>query len=51
VFSSHLLAKQGRLVDVPQEMVSDNVTVEQLASYLKPVLTSAARGSLDAYCN
>ncbi len=46
-----MLAKQGRLVDVPQEMVNDNVTVEQLANYLKPILTVAAGGSLDAYRN
>ncbi|DBB06827.1 TPA: hypothetical protein ACH3X3_009487 [Trebouxia sp. C0006] len=49
VFSSHLLAKQGRLVDIPQEMVNDNTPVEQLAEYLEPILTAAAGGSLDAY--
>jgi len=46
VFRSHLLAKQGRLIDVPQEMA---ITVEQLADYMKPVLTAAAGGSLDVY--
>lgn len=49
VFRAHLLAKQGRLVDVPQEMASNAITVEQLADYLEPILTVAAGGSLDAY--
>ncbi|KAL0039257.1 hypothetical protein WJX79_000394 [Trebouxia sp. C0005] len=39
VFRAHLLAKQGRLVDVPQEMASNAITVEQLADYLEPILT------------
>ncbi len=49
MFRAHLLAQQGRLVDVPQEMGSNAITVEQLADYLKPILTAAAGGSLDAY--
>ncbi len=49
VFKSHLLAKQGRLVDIPQEMTSDVITVEQLAEYMEPILTAAAGGYLDAY--
>ena len=49
VFRAHLLAQQGRLVDVPHQMASNAVTVEQLADYLKPILTAAAGGSLDAY--
>ena len=49
VFRAHLLAQQGRLVDVPHQMASNAVTVEQLADYLKPLLTAAAGGSLDAY--
>ncbi len=49
VFNSHLLAKKGRLVDVPQEMANDTITVKQLADYLEPILTAAAGGSLDAY--
>ncbi len=44
-----MLAKQGRLVDIPHQMASNAVTVEQLADYLKPILTAAAGGSLDAY--
>ncbi len=44
------MAKQGRLVDVPHRMVSDVITVKQLAEYLEPILTAAAVGSLDAYC-
>ena len=48
MFRSHLLAKQGRLIDVPQEMA---ITVEQLADYMKPALTAAAGGSLDVYRN
>ncbi len=44
-----MLAKQGRLIDVPYQMTSDNITVEQLADYLEPILTAAAGGSLDAY--
>ncbi|KAL0053740.1 hypothetical protein WJX82_010190 [Trebouxia sp. C0006] len=44
VFKSHLLAKQGRLVDIPQEMTSDVITVEQLAEYMEPILTAAAGG-------
>ena len=51
MFSIHQLAKQGRLVDVPPEMINDTNTVKQLADYLKPVLTAAAGGSLDAYRN
>ncbi|DBA85694.1 TPA: hypothetical protein ACH3X1_005265 [Trebouxia sp. C0004] len=46
LFSTHLMAKQGQLVDVPQEMTSDIITVKQLADYLEPILTG---GSLDAY--
>ena len=49
VFKSHLLAKQGRLVDIPQEMTCDVIMVEQLADYLEPILTAAAGGYLDAY--
>ena len=49
VFSTHLLARQGQLVDVPLNMTSDIITVEQLADYLEPMLTAAAGGSLDAY--
>jgi len=45
----HLMAKQGRLVDVPRDMTSDIITVKQLADYLEPILTAAAGGSLDAY--
>ncbi len=48
MFRSHLLAKQGRLVDIPQQMAS-TVTVAQLAEYLEPILTAAAGGSLDPY--
>jgi len=43
------MARQGRLVDVPQKMTSDVVTVKQLADHLEPILTAAAGGSLDAY--
>ncbi len=43
------MAKQGRLVDVHQNMISDVITVKQLAEYLEPMLTAAAGGSLDAY--
>jgi len=50
VFSIHQLAEQGRLVDVPREMINKNITVAQLADYLEPALTAAAGGSLDAYC-
>jgi len=50
VFRSHLLGRQGRLIDVPYQMTSDNITVEQLAEYLEQILTAAAGGSLDAYC-
>ena len=49
MFRAHLLAQQGRLVDVPHQMASNAVSVEQLADYLKPILTAAAGGSLDAY--
>ncbi len=49
VFSTHLMAKQGLLVDVPREMTSDTITVKQLADYLEPILTAAAGGSLHAY--
>ncbi len=49
MFNSHLLAKQGRLVDVPQEMACDIITVKQLADYLEPILTAAAGAFLDAY--
>ncbi|DBA85715.1 TPA: hypothetical protein ACH3X1_005286 [Trebouxia sp. C0004] len=49
VFKTHLLAKQGRLVDVPQEMTSDIITVKQLADYLEPILTVAAGAPLDTY--
>ncbi|KAL0048592.1 hypothetical protein WJX82_006678 [Trebouxia sp. C0006] len=48
-FSAHLLAKQGRLVELPRQMTRDTMTVERLADYLKPILTAAAGGSLDAY--
>jgi len=51
VFSTHLTAKQGRLVDVPRSMTSDTTTVKQLADYLEPILTAAAGGSLNAYCS
>ncbi|DBA85699.1 hypothetical protein WJX77_011700 [Trebouxia sp. C0004] len=51
MFRYQLLAKEGRLVDVPQEMASDAITVEQLANYLEPILTAAAEGFLDAYRN
>ena len=51
MFSIHQLAKQGRLVDVPREMINKTITVKQLADYLEPVLTAAAGGSLDAYRN
>ncbi len=51
MFSTHQLAKQGRLVDVPREMISNTITVKQLAQYLERVLTGAAGGSLDAYRN
>ncbi len=43
------MAKQGRLVDVSHRMTNDNITVEQLADHLEPMLTAAAGGSLDAY--
>ncbi len=49
VFRTRLLAKQGRLVDVSLNMTSETTTVKQLADYLKPILTAAAGGSLDAY--
>ncbi|KAL0043079.1 hypothetical protein WJX79_008476 [Trebouxia sp. C0005] len=49
LFSTHELAKQGWLVDVHREMISNTITVKQLADYLKPVLTAAAGGSLNAY--
>ncbi|KAL0053198.1 hypothetical protein WJX82_002294 [Trebouxia sp. C0006] len=49
LFSIRLMAKQGRLVDVHQNMISDVITVKQLAEYLEPMLTAAAGGSLDAY--
>ena len=49
MFKAHLLAKQGRLVDVPQDMTNDIITVKQLADYLEPLLTAAAGGSLDTY--
>jgi len=50
-FRNHLLAKQGRLVDVFDKLTSDTITVKQLAEYLEPMLTAAAGGSLDAYRN
>ena len=50
LFSTHLMAKQGQLVDVPRKMTSDIITVKQLADYLEPILTVAAGGSLHAYC-
>ncbi len=43
------MAKQGRLVDVPHNMIGDILTAQQLAEYLEPILTAAAGGSLDAY--
>ncbi len=43
------MAKQGQLVDVPHNMISDIITVKQLADSLEPILTAAAGGSLDAY--
>ncbi len=49
MFSIHLMAKQGRLVDVPHKMTSGIITVKQLADHLEPILTAAAGGSLDAY--
>ncbi|KAL0053217.1 hypothetical protein WJX82_002617 [Trebouxia sp. C0006] len=49
VLSTHLMAKQGRLVDIPHKMTNGNTTVKQLADYLEPMLTAAAGGSLDAY--
>ncbi len=51
VFRSHLLAREGRLIDVPYQMTSDTITVDQMADYLEPMLTAAAGGSLDAYRN
>ena len=50
VFCTHLMAKQGRLVDIHHKMTIDTITVRQLADYLEPILTAAAGGSLDAYC-
>ena len=47
-FSTHLLAKEGRLVELPHELTNDTVTVKQLADYLEPILTAAAGGSLNA---
>jgi len=49
VFRTRLLAKQGRLVDVSLNTTSETTTVKQLADNLKPILTAAAGGSLDAY--
>ena len=49
MFRSHLLGREGRLIDVSHNMTGDSVTVEQLADYLEPILTAAAGGSLDAY--
>ncbi|DBA82369.1 TPA: hypothetical protein ACH3X2_000625 [Trebouxia sp. C0005] len=49
MFRIHLLAKQGRLVDVPHDMTCDPITVQQLADHLEPILTAAAGGSLNAY--
>jgi len=49
VFSTHLMAKQGQLVDIPYKMTSDTITVKQLADHLEPILTATAGGSLDAY--
>jgi hypothetical protein len=49
VFRTHMLAKQGRLVDVALKTTSDITTVKQLADHLEPILTAAAGGSLDAY--
>ncbi len=43
------MAKQGQLVNVPQKMTSDSITVKQLADYLEPILIAAAGGSLNAY--
>jgi len=51
VFRSHMLAREGRLIDISYKMTSDTITVEQLADYLEPILTAAAGGSLDAYRN
>ena len=49
MFNNNLLGKRGQLVDVPQTMTNDTITVKQLAEYLEPILTAAAGGSLDAY--
>ena len=49
MFRTRLLAKQGRLVDVSLNTTSETTTVKQLADHLKPILTAAAGGSLDAY--